>query len=84
MEYNLEKSLYIQLFADFMDYNFDDEPYENDSIWDLNIIKYFEIQNRYNTELYFTGHNIFNGYQYEGGYNINPERWVEIGVRFKF
>ncbi len=85
-EYNLENNLYIQLFADFVDYNYDEsrDPQEYEPIWDLNIIKTFGIGKPYNTELYFTGHNLFNGDQYDYGSSINPDRWVEIGARYKF
>lgn len=84
-EYNLENDLYIQLFADFVDYNHDDnrDPQKYNPIWDLNIIKTFEIRKRDNTELYFTGHNLFNGHQYSDGC-VNPHRWFEIGARYKF
>jgi len=86
VEYNLQKSLYLQLFSDFVDYNYDEnrDPQKYNPIWDLNIIKTFAIRKRYNTELYFTGHNLFNGSQYSDGYNVNPDRWFEIGARYKF
>ena len=85
-EYNLENFLYIQLFANFVDYNYDDSrnPQKYNPIWDLNITKTFKIRKRYRTELYFTGHNLFNGYQYSDGYDVNPDRWFELGARYKF
>jgi len=86
VEYNLKKSLYLQLFSDFVDYNYDEnrDPQKYNPIWDLNIIKTFEIRKLYNTELYFTGHNLFNGSQYSYGSSVNPDRWFEIGARYKF
>jgi vitamin B12 transporter len=56
----------------------------NAFIWDINLNKKVLAAEDYSAELFFTGHNIFNGSQYQDGAFPNPRRWFEGGVRFRF
>ncbi|HEX2769658.1 MAG TPA: TonB-dependent receptor, partial [Geobacteraceae bacterium] len=54
-------------------------------IWDLNLAK--RVFKRHDTaiELFFDGHNLFNGSQYSGQDDLkNARRWFEGGIRFNF
>ena len=57
--------------------------YEN-IIWDLNLRKKVYSKETFDTELYLTVHNIFNGSYYVSADQKNAQRWAEAGVRFKF
>jgi vitamin B12 transporter len=52
--------------------------------WDINLNKRVFARGDYSAEVFFTGHNIFNGSQYQDGAFPNPRRWFEGGVRFRF
>jgi vitamin B12 transporter len=53
-------------------------------IWDINLNKRVFAIEDYSAELFFTGHNIFNGSQYQDGAFPNPRRWFEGGLRLRF
>jgi vitamin B12 transporter len=53
-------------------------------IWDINLNKKMFTIDDYSAEVFFTGHNIFNGSQYQDGAFPNPRRWFEGGIRFQF
>jgi vitamin B12 transporter len=53
-------------------------------IWDINLNKKVFTMDDYSAEVFFTGHNIFNGSQYQDGSYPNPRRWFEGGFRFRF
>jgi vitamin B12 transporter len=53
-------------------------------IWDINLNKKVFTIDDYSAEVFFSGHNIFNGSQYMDGAYPNPRRWFEGGVRFRF
>ncbi|WP_187148452.1 TonB-dependent receptor plug domain-containing protein [Geobacter metallireducens] len=56
----------------------------DDFIWDLNLgWKAYKGQNA-EAELFFTGHNLFNGRQYTNEIFVNPSRWFEGGLRIKW
>lgn len=56
----------------------------NALIWDINLNKKIFAVEDYSAEVFFTGHNIFNGSQYQDGAFPNPRRWFEGGVRLRF
>jgi vitamin B12 transporter len=56
----------------------------DDFICDLNLNKKIYSKNDLSSELFFTGHNLFNGSQYVGTVYQNPRRWVEAGIRIEF
>jgi vitamin B12 transporter len=56
----------------------------NSFIWDINLNKKVFNAHNYSAELFFTGHNIFNGSQYLDGAYPNPRRWFEGGMRLRF
>jgi len=53
-------------------------------IWDLSLSRKIFETDATETELFFTGHNLFNGAQHLGDNFANPRRWFEGGVRFRF
>lgn len=55
-----------------------------DFIWDLNLGWRFFKSNNTEGELFFTGHNLFNGEQDADGDFKNPSRWFEGGLRIKW
>lgn len=56
---------------------------ENAIIWDLSLTKKF-CTGAIAPELFFKGHNLFNGAQYLDDRYRNTPRWLEGGVRFSF
>ncbi|WP_236685540.1 TonB-dependent receptor plug domain-containing protein [Geobacter pickeringii] len=50
-------------------------------IWDLNLGWRLYRDRTTETEIFFTGHNLFNGRQYPDETFINPSRWFEGGLR---
>ena len=54
-------------------------------IWDLHLNWKFCPKHELSPELFFSGHNLFNGTQtVDGNFYTNTPRWFEGGVRFKF
>lgn len=53
-------------------------------IWDINFSKKVYSTDKINSEVFLTGHNIFNGSLYTVGDRKNPRRWVEAGLRLSF
>ncbi|WP_298269066.1 TonB-dependent siderophore receptor [Geobacter sp.] len=53
-------------------------------IWDLNLGWRFYRGQKIDAELFFTGHNLFNGRQYPDETFTNPRRWLEGGLRIKW
>jgi len=53
-------------------------------ICDVHISKPISVFRLAETELFITGHNIFNGALYDDVYNKNPERWIEGGLHITF
>ncbi len=60
-----------------------DASYE-DFIWNLNISRRIYTKENIGVDLFFTGHNIFNGDQYLVSANKNPKRWFEAGLKMNF
>jgi vitamin B12 transporter len=56
----------------------------NAFIIDVNLIKQVLKRDDRSLELFFTGHNIFNGSQYWHEVYKNAQRWIEAGIRYKF
>lgn len=70
-------------------YNWYDQSYligadYNDFIWDLDISKEIHVDKRSDMKLFVAAHNLFNGSQYPYIEDINPRRWVEAGIKFRF
>jgi vitamin B12 transporter len=55
-----------------------------DFIWDFNINKKIIAYHGFTPDLFLTAHNIFNGLQYTTSSQINPERWLEAGIKLHF
>jgi len=53
-------------------------------IWDLSLTQKLLPHSNLSPELFFTGHNLFNGAQYINDLYKNAPRWIEGGVRFRF
>jgi vitamin B12 transporter len=56
----------------------------NAFVWDVSLMKKFDLSQKVKGEIFFTAHNIFNGSQYAFGDARNPRRWIEGGVRVRF
>jgi vitamin B12 transporter len=56
----------------------------DDFVWDVNLSRRVYKDENIGLDLFFTGHNIFNGDQYLVADNPNPSRWFEAGVRMEF
>jgi len=56
----------------------------NGFVMDFNIIKEILKKKETTLEAFFTGHNIFNASSYDNNLVMNPNRWIEAGVRCKF
>ncbi len=53
-------------------------------IFDVNVIKTLYQRKGLKTEVFATGHNIFDGSQYWTTPYVNARRWFEAGLRMKF
>ncbi|MCI5222518.1 MAG: TonB-dependent receptor [Candidatus Electrothrix sp. AR4] len=60
-----------------------EEPDHGNFIWDLLIVKDFDIL-PVSDEVYLKGHNIFNGNLYFDVDYPNPDQWLEVGLAVKF
>ncbi|MDA8241111.1 MAG: TonB-dependent receptor [Nitrospiraceae bacterium] len=56
----------------------------NGVVMDFNVIKEILTRNNATLEAFFTGHNIFNASSYDNNFLMNPNRWIEAGIRCKF
>jgi len=91
LRYNDRTSWYAELFGHYVWWDLPQAPgvtyygaEYHDIIWDLNVIKKVYSGNDVSAEVFFTGHNLFNGSQYEMSESRNPRRWLEGGLRFSF
>lgn len=90
LKYDDRNSLMAQLLCHFARYDSnisgDDQPkgYDPSYIWDLHVRKLLYATERTRTELFFSGHNLFDGTQSNWDVSKNPGRWIEGGLRFKF
>lgn len=87
VKYDDRRSFSAQLFGHYVWWGDLSEVFNaqyNGFIWDVNVRKKIYSTEKTDTELYLTGHNIFNGSQYTNGDARNPGRWFEAGLRFKF
>jgi vitamin B12 transporter len=86
IKYDNQKSLRAQLFGHYIFWDYDQSNLTDysDFIWDINLIKNFQLSEGKDIEFFFSIHNIFNGSQYTNDENRNPFRWAEAGVRFKY
>ena len=53
-------------------------------IWNLHLTQKLLPGNELSPEIFFSGHNLFNGSQYWDNWYVNTRRWIEGGVRFRF
>jgi vitamin B12 transporter len=86
VKYDDRKSFVADLFGHYV---WSDLPATNMAkysafIWDLNLRKKLYSTERTNAEIFVTAHNLFSGSQYSTSNYINPQRWLEAGLRFKF
>jgi vitamin B12 transporter len=56
----------------------------DDFIWELNLNKKILSGKAMNTEIFLTAHNLFGGEQFSDGDYMNPQTWIEAGIRFDF
>lgn len=56
----------------------------DDFLWDINLGWRFLKKRNTEAEFFVTGHNIFNGKQYQWDAFPNPSRWFEGGLRIKW
>lgn len=75
-------SLKGQLFGYYND--FDIDTGYDDFIWDLNINKKYYLDKESFLELFAVAHNLFDGSQSASIEYINPGRWLEAGIKFRF
>ncbi|NJD92387.1 MAG: TonB-dependent receptor [Geobacter sp.] len=59
-------------------------PHYSPMVWDLFLTQKLQPGNELSPELFFSGHNLFNGEQHWDYWYQNTGRWVEGGVRFRF
>jgi vitamin B12 transporter len=80
------KGISGQLFGyyNWHDLNYIPGGSHDDFIWNLSISKTIRIFQGYDAEFFAVGRNIFNGSQYPYIKNINPRRWFELGIKYRF
>jgi len=85
VKYN-NNTLSGQLFGyyNWYDLNYLPGASYDDFLWDLNINKKIHIDRQSVIDLFFTTRNLFNGSQYSQIENINPRRWLEVGIKYRF
>ncbi len=86
LQYDDQKSFKAQLFGHFIKWDFDPSinAEDDDIIWDFNLSKRFNLNEKTAAVLFGTVHNILNGDQFTQGEDENPRRWAEAGIRFTF
>lgn len=60
------------------------DPYYDTFIWDLTATKKFQTSAGTSLECFLTIHNLFSGDRYTSSLYLNPGRWVEGGLKFRF
>jgi len=60
------------------------DPYYATFIWDLTATKKFQTSDKTTLESFLTIHNLFSGDRYTSSLYLNPGRWVEGGLKFRF
>ncbi|KAA0895424.1 TonB-dependent receptor plug domain-containing protein [Oryzomonas rubra] len=53
-------------------------------VWDLHLGATVLKREKTTLEVFFSGHNLFNGAQFSDSYTPNPSRWFEGGMRVRF
>jgi outer membrane receptor protein involved in Fe transport len=87
VSYDDRKGLRAILQGRYMWWNF---PYDywfakyNGLILDFSLNKEVMRKKDMSLDLFFSGHNLLNGNSYDNDFYINPRRWIEAGVRWKF
>jgi len=85
LDYKSSFGLCGVLSANYVWWNPDSYPARYSSmIWNLSLTQKLLPLNDLSPEIFFTGHNLFNGSQYINDLYKNTPRWIEGGVRFKF
>jgi vitamin B12 transporter len=86
LQYDDEKSLKALLKGHYVYWNAQqnyDGKY-NSYIFDLHVTKNIYTRAEQRLEIFMDVHNIFNGTQYLISIYKNPDRWVEVGIRYIF
>jgi vitamin B12 transporter len=85
--YNDNKGLRAILKGHYLWWNV---PYDywfakyNGFVLDFNVIKEVMKKKDMSLDIFFTGHNLLNASSYDNNLYMNPSRWIEAGVRFRF
>lgn len=65
-------------------WNSDSSGHYTPMVWDLHLTQKLPAAKGIDSELFFSGYNLFNGSQYLMDLYRNTRRWLEGGVRFRF
>lgn len=71
-------------YYNWHDFNYLTSASYGDFLWDLNINKEIHFNKQSVIDLFIAARNLFNGSQYTYIEHINPRRWMEIGMKFRF
>ncbi|MFP4571654.1 MAG: TonB-dependent receptor plug domain-containing protein [Desulfobacterales bacterium] len=76
----------VELFGHYVWWDAENHPDSSydDFTWDINASRRVHADENMKIDLFFTGHNIFNGDQYLVPENKNSSRWFEAGFRLNF
>ncbi len=86
IRYDDLESFKALLFGHYVDFN-PDSIYNGTSgtyVYDLHVIKKIYDRKDASLEAFADAHNLFNRPQYPQDIYVNPSRWYEGGIRFKF
>lgn len=86
LTYDNKSSFRARLDGRYIWWNMEDyyEGHYNSMIFDVNVMKTLYERKGLKTEVFATGHNIFDGSQYWTTPYLNARRWFEAGLRMKF
>ncbi|MDH4230593.1 MAG: TonB-dependent receptor, partial [Nitrospirota bacterium] len=59
-------------------------PRYDDMLWDLHYNKDIFVTEKSRTNFFFSVRNLFNGANYDNNSFLNPDRWIEAGLRIEF
>ncbi|MFC1841123.1 TonB-dependent receptor plug domain-containing protein [Thermodesulfobacteriota bacterium] len=81
-----DNTLRVQLFGyyNWYDLNYLTGASYDDFLWDLNINRKIQLNKGSDMEMFIAARNLFNGFQYDSIGNIDPKRWLEAGIKFRF